>query len=45
MIVAARAYVVDALDLYKLTIAVTELDLTYKVISSQRSRLTEWVMT
>jgi hypothetical protein len=37
--------VVDALDLYKLTLAVTELDLTYKVISSQRSRLTGWVMT
>jgi hypothetical protein len=33
------------LDLYKSTIEVTELDLTYKVISSQRSRLTGWVMT
>jgi hypothetical protein len=37
--------VVDAIDLYKLTLAGTELDLTYKIISSQRSRLTGWVMT
>jgi hypothetical protein len=37
--------VVDALDLYRLTLAVTELDLTYKVISSQISRLKGWVMT
>jgi hypothetical protein len=45
MIVGARALVVDALDLNKLTPAVTELDLTYKVISSRRSRLTGWILT
>jgi hypothetical protein len=34
MLVAARAQLVDALNLYELTLVVTELDLTYKVISS-----------